>query len=184
MTKLLILCAVILVIAVSILIYVVPGLPRIIAVAEMTETTDATTAKREIRGILEKYYEIARSNDHEALKKFSEEISASEYQYSSEIGVMDKTATFRFFDSLEVEFLSAEFDDLTIQIHGNTAIAKYRDVSQISSNGNFVKIPMRFTNVWLKRDGKWRIVAEHSSEITAPRELLPNPPLADNFAEN
>lgn len=169
MTKFLILCAVILVIAVSILIYVKPELLRNITVAEMTETTNAATAEHEIRGILERYYEIARSNDHEALKKFSGEISAPEYQYSSELGVMNKEATFRFFDSLKVEFLSAEYNDLTIQVHGNTVIAKYRDVSQINSNGNFVKTPMRFTNVWVKRDGKWRIVAEHSSDLASPR---------------
>jgi ketosteroid isomerase-like protein len=183
MTKLLVLCTVILVISVGVLTYFRPGQLRIVSVAEMTETTDSATAQREIHGILEEYYELARRNDHEALKKFSEEISAPEYQYSSEIGVMDKAATLRFFDSLEVEFLSAEFEDLTVQIHGNVAIAIYRDVSQISSNGDFMKTPMRFTNVWVKRDGKWRIVAEHSSEIAPPRELLPKHPLADNFAE-
>jgi len=183
MTKLLVLCTVILVISVGVLTYFKPGQLRIVTIAEMTETTDAATAEREIHGILEEYYELARRNDHEALKKFSEEISAPEYQYSSEIGVMDKAATLRFFDSLEIEFLSAEFEDLTVQVHGNVAIAIYRDVSQISSNGDFMKTPMRFTNVWVKRDGKWRIVAEHSSEIAPPRELLPKHPLADNFAE-
>ena len=183
MTKLLILCTVILVIFVGVLSYLKPGQWRIVTIAEMTETTDSVTAEREIRAILEKYYEIARSNDHEALKQFSEEISAPEYQYSSEIGVMDKAATFRFFDSLDIEFLSAEFDDLTVQVHGNTAIAIYRDVSQISSNGDFVKTPMRFTNVWVRRIGKWLIVAEHSSHLAAPRELVPKHPHADNFAE-
>ena len=33
--------------------------------------------------------------------------------------------------------------------------------------------PLRFTNVWIKRDGKWLIVAEHSSRETASRELIP-----------
>ena len=71
MTKLLILCTVILVIFVGVLSYLKPGQWRIVTVAEMTETTDSVTAEREIRAILEKYYEIGRSNDHEALKSLA-----------------------------------------------------------------------------------------------------------------
>ncbi len=94
---------------------------------------------------------------------------------------MDKTAAFRLFDSMKIEFASADFDDLTVQIHGVTAIAKYRDFSKVRANGDLIRTPMRFTNVWVKRGGKWQIVAEHSNSVQPPK-LLPRHPHADKMA--
>ena len=188
MKKFLILCLAILTITVGVLAYVKSGQTKIITLAAVTteavtetKTETTTAAENEIRAILERYYEIARTNDREALKNFSREISAPEYVYSSELGTMDKTAAFRLFDSMKIEFASADFDDLTVQLHGDTAIAKYRDFSKVRANGDFMRTPMRFTNVWVKRGGKWQIVAEHSSVVQPPK-LLPRHPLADNLA--
>ena len=141
----------------------------------------ANSPENEIREILENYYRLAGMNDREALKNFSRRISAPEYKFSSELGKLDKKAVFLRFDSMNIEFISAEFDDLSIQVHGDTAIAKYLDNSVVRVNGDLTRTPMRFTNVWLKRDGRWQIVAEHSSLIT-PSKLLPPQPLPDNVA--
>lgn len=140
------------------------------------------TPENEIRAILENYYRIAGTNDREALKNFSREISAPEYKFSSELGKMDKTAVFLRFEAMNIEFISAEFDDLSVQVHGDMAIAKYRDNSVVRINGDLTRTPMRFTNVWMQRDGRWQIVAEHSSLLT-PTKLLPPQRLADNVAE-
>lgn len=138
-------------------------------------------AEREIRAVLEKYYELARSNDRAALKKFSDRITAPEYRYSSETGVMDKATAMRYFERRDLEFVHADFDQLSVQVHGGAAIAKYRDISAVKTNGIARSKPSRFTNVWIKKDGAWRIVAEHSS-VAAPIELLPRSRFADNLA--
>lgn len=148
--------------------------------AETTETANAD--ETEIQRILEKYYEIARTGDRAALKDFSQKISAPEYLYSSELGVMDKQAAMRHFDALDLKFVAPAFENLTIQVHGaDAAIAKYRDVSTVKINGVLMSKPTQFTNVWVKQDGAWKIAAEHSSR-TAPSELLPRNRFADNLA--
>lgn len=150
--------------------------------AQTAATTEAKSAETEIRRILERYYEIARSGDREALKNYSREICAPEYQYSSELGVMDKAAALRYLDALEVKFVSAGFENLSVQIHGHdTAIAKYLDTSSVETNGVVMRKPMRFTNVWVKQNGGWKIVAEHSS-LAAPPDLLPRNRSADTLA--
>ncbi len=190
MKKILGLCGVLLLITVGVLAYVKPGQTKLLTVTAMnTQKTDVAakqsataTAESEIRGLLERYYEIARAGDREALKRFSCEISAPEYRYSSELGVMDKAAAIRHFDALDLKFIHAGIDGLTVQIHGeDTAIAKYLDISTVKANGVVTKKPMQFTNVWVKQNGAWKIVAEHSS-FAAPRELLPRNRFADNLA--
>ncbi len=192
MKKILGLCGVLLLITVGVLAYVKPGQTKLLTVTAINTPTTATdtaakqsstaTAESEIRGLLERYYEIARTGDREALKRFSREISAPEYKYSSELGVMDKAAAIRHFDALDLKFIHAGFNGLTVQVHGDdTAIAKYLDISTVKANGIVTKRPMRFTNFWVKQNGAWKIAAEHSS-FAAPPELLPRRPLADKMA--
>ncbi len=181
-TKFLIICAVILTISLSILAQFKP-IQMKIGTTATKEMTESATTKKEIRQILERYYEIARTNDRANLKEFSREISAPGYLYSSELGVMDKADTIKYFDSLDMKFVSAGFEELTIETHGTeSAVAKYRDVSTIKMNGIIKKTPQQFTNFWVKQDGEWKIAAEHSNVI-APRELLPRNRLADDLAQ-
>ncbi len=56
-------------------------------------------------------------------------------------------------------------DDYRIKIYGNTAIMTHR--STVSGVRN---IQFRSTHVWMKRHGKWRIVAHHGSQIAPPEE--------------
>lgn len=72
----------------------------------------------QIREIIEQYYKIAGGGDRSALKRFSEEISSPDYKYSSELGVMDKEAAIGYFDTLELKFVTAEFENLTVRAYG------------------------------------------------------------------
>lgn len=188
MRKYLVLCTAIFLALMGVLFYVEFGLAssereRRGETPTAIKTDDAARAEAEIRRILERYYEIAEADDRDALKRFSQEISAPEYLYSSELGVMDKQAATRHFDTLDTRFERAAFADLTVQVHGDgtAAVAKYLDISTVKTNGVTLKKPVQFTNVWIKRDGAWKIVAEHSS-VAAPRELLPRNRFADNLA--
>ena len=189
MKKFLGLCGALLIITVGVLAYLDVGQRSATTLAPTTATaappgavtSEAAAVEREIRGLLEKYYETARTNDRAALTIYSREITAPEYTYSSESGVTDKEATLRLLDSLNVEYVTTAFKDLTVQVYGDAAIAKYLDISTVKANGIVTKKPMQFTNVWVKQNGAWKIVAEHSS-YAAPRELLPRNRFADNPA--
>lgn len=52
-------------------------------------------------------------------------------------------------------------DDYKISIHGDIAIMTHRSIVQGVRN-----IQFRSTHVWMKRDGKWLIIAHHGSQIS------------------
>jgi ketosteroid isomerase-like protein len=57
----------------------------------------------------------------------------------------------------------SDFSDLKIRVHGETAVAigAYHERGQ--SGGKPYDYHDRFTDVWMKIDGKWKIVASHYS---------------------
>lgn len=55
----------------------------------------------------------------------------------------------------------------SIMVHGNTVIVMGREtaVPKGSSPDAGKTINRRYTNIWMKREGKWRLVARHASVI-------------------
>ena len=195
MNKALVLCVLVFLLLMGILFYAEFGVAtpsasaspqqdKQAAASPPSEATETASAETEIRRILERYYEIAGTGDRAALENFSREISAPDYLYSSELGVMDKQATLRHLDQIDMKFVNPAFEDLTIRVHGaDAAVAKYLDTSIVKTNGVLITKPTRFTNVWVRQpDGAWKIAAEHSS-LASPRELLPRSRFADNLAQ-
>ena len=56
-------------------------------------------------------------------------------------------------------------DDYKVTVYGNTAIMTHRGTVQGVRN-----IQFRSTHIWMKRGGKWQIVAHHGSRIAPPDE--------------
>ena len=56
-------------------------------------------------------------------------------------------------------------DDYKVTIYGNTAIMTHRGTVEGVRN-----IQFRSTHIWMKRGGKWLIVAHHGSQISPPIE--------------
>jgi ketosteroid isomerase-like protein len=57
-----------------------------------------------------------------------------------------------------------------IKVHGNTVIVMGKEI--VVPKGNSPQagktINRRYTNVWMKRDGQWRLIARHASVICNP----------------
>ena len=66
--------------------------------------------------------------------------------------------------------LSATNEDLKVVAHGDTAIANYRFVVTIKSPNRDQQRRYRTTNVWMKRDGRWQIVAAHTAFVLEPKQ--------------
>ncbi len=56
-------------------------------------------------------------------------------------------------------------DDYKVTIYGNTAIMTHRATVEGVRN-----IQFRSTHIWMKRNGKWLIVAHHGSRISPPED--------------
>lgn len=61
--------------------------------------------------------------------------------------------------------MSAENEDMKVVRHGDTAIANYRFVVKVSRPTMDVSRRYRATNVWMKQDGRWQIIAAHMSFV-------------------
>ena len=55
-------------------------------------------------------------------------------------------------------------DDFNVRVFGNTAIMTHRGT--VTGKNPLV---YRSTHVWMKRGGKWQIVAHHSSTVIPPK---------------
>jgi hypothetical protein len=64
-----------------------------------------------------------------------------------------------------LKFLSVETDDYQFRIYGDTVIMSGRAKSTVEYHGVVNKKPRRFTSVFIKMDGQWRLVAHQATLI-------------------
>jgi ketosteroid isomerase-like protein len=55
--------------------------------------------------------------------------------------------------------VSYKLEDMRVRICGNAAVVTGRNVLQASLKGKDTSGPYRFTDVFVKRDGRWQCVA-------------------------
>ncbi len=56
-------------------------------------------------------------------------------------------------------------DDLKVRAFGDTAVTSYRMAAEASFEGTEIKRQLCITNVWMKRNGHWQIVARHTASL-------------------
>jgi len=60
---------------------------------------------------------------------------------------------------------SLDNEDIKVVTHGDTAVSSYRFVVRIQGDGLDIHHRYRTTNVWLKREGQWQIIAGHMASL-------------------
>ena len=60
---------------------------------------------------------------------------------------------------------SGSVDDLNIRVFGGTAVVTGRSVLAGSYQGKRASVTQRFTDVFVKRDGRWQAVASQGTQI-------------------
>jgi ketosteroid isomerase-like protein len=125
-----------------------------------------------------------------------EEIKNNLLQIEREIGRANLDCDYKYFDRVEADdfiFTDAaggvtdkkqdmagekdchktdgtyDVDDATVRLYGNTAVVTGR-VTTVHKNkeDKFVTHRSRFTDVFVRRDNRWQLVAGHSSRIPEP----------------
>jgi ketosteroid isomerase-like protein len=56
-------------------------------------------------------------------------------------------------------------DDVGVTIVGNTAIVRGRTAATGVADGKAISARLRFTDVFVKRDGRWQAIASHASPL-------------------
>ena len=69
------------------------------------------------------------------------------------------------FTSHDLKFQSITTDDVRIRVYGNTVVETGRSTMVGQDKGKVVPRDNRFTRVWVRRLGQWRLVANHYSTL-------------------
>jgi ketosteroid isomerase-like protein len=56
-------------------------------------------------------------------------------------------------------------DDLKVRAFGDTAVSSYRMAAEATFEGKEIKRQLCVTNVWMKRNDEWQIVARHTASL-------------------
>jgi ketosteroid isomerase-like protein len=67
------------------------------------------------------------------------------------------------FTSGDLRFQSITTDDVRVRVYGNAAVETGRSTMDGQDKGKAVPHDTRFTRVWVKEHGRWRLVANHYS---------------------
>lgn len=101
-------------------------------------------------------------NDAAALDR----IYADDYALTNESGVVTgKAERLAQIRSGELKFESVSFDDVKIQIYGNTAVARYRGTTKAKFKGEDISSSLRVTLTFVKIKGRWQLVAAQTTTI-------------------
>ena len=148
----------------------------VIAALALTATSIALgqkqSASRDHRSSVE---QVIRQLDNERIQaQISADAVALDRIYADDfIGVgpsgtvRTKTQVISDFTSGDLKFQSITTDEVQVRVYENTAVETGLSTMVGQDKGKAVPRDTRFTRVWVKQQGSWRLVANHySSRIT------------------
>ena len=80
--------------------------------------------------------------------------------------VRTKTQVITDFTSGDLKFQSITTDEVQVRVYENTAVETGLSTMVGQDKGKAVPRDTRFTRVWVKQQGRWRLVANHYSPRT------------------
>ena len=78
--------------------------------------------------------------------------------------VIPKTEALRICRDERPAFKDLRYDDLSIRLFGDSAIVTGKTTA-ITAGSNSISIVLRFTDVFVRRDGRWQVVASHATRL-------------------
>jgi uncharacterized protein (TIGR02246 family) len=83
--------------------------------------------------------------------------------------VRSKAQVISDFTSGKLQFQSITTDEVRVRVYDNAAVETGLSTMVGQDKGKAVPRDTRFTRVWVKQEGRWRLVANHYSSRIAPQ---------------
>ena len=138
--------------------------------AQKSKTADSKQSKIEAE-LMQIERDIGEANIKRD-KAFFERIEADEFIFTdSGGGITLKAEDVASLDKPAGEFKLVSYivDEMKVSVYGNTAVVTGRTTTISRGKDREVTSKSRFTDVFVKRGGRWQIVAGHSSRIREPQ---------------
>ena len=120
--------------------------------------------EKEITRLEERLTETESRLDVEALDR----VYADDIMVTAPIGIcVDKPAVMDEVRRAAAQAVVGRYDkdDLKVRAYGDTAVSSYRMTAWATVEGQEIKRSLCITNVWLKRNSHWQIVARHTASL-------------------
>jgi ketosteroid isomerase-like protein len=96
--------------------------------------------------------------------------TADEYlQIDFDGNVRDKAAAMQRIKSSAFQLQSNSLDDMVVRIFGNTAVVTARSTPKGTLNGKDFGQRLRYSRVYVKRDGRWRVVMFQMTHVAGDK---------------
>ena len=121
-------------------------------------------AEKEIRTLEEVLTQTEMRVDVDALDR----IYADDIMVTAPIGIcVDKPAVMNEVRTAAQKAIVGRYDkdDLRVRAFGDTAVSSYRMTAYATVEAVEIKRRLCITNVWMKRNGDWQIVARHTASL-------------------
>jgi ketosteroid isomerase-like protein len=95
-------------------------------------------------------------------------VYADDIMVTAPIGIcVNKDAVMSEVNAAAAKAVVGRYDksDLKVRAFGDTAVTSYRMMAEALFEGTEIKRQLCITNVWMKRDDGWQIVARHTASL-------------------
>jgi len=101
--------------------------------------------------------------------EFIEGILADEFMATYDDGSRgDKARELELVTEFDQQVQSAIPDEFTVRVFGNTAVVWFTLRLVGLRQGQQAEVTLRYTDVWVLRDGMWQCVSTQSTRVTSP----------------
>ena len=101
--------------------------------------------------------------------EFIEGILADEFMATYDDGTRgDKARELELATEFDQQVQSAIPDEFTVRVFGDTAVVWFTLRLVGLRQGQTAEVTLRYTDVWVLRDGMWRCVSTQSTKVSAP----------------
>ncbi len=98
-----------------------------------------------------------------------DKILADDLTYTHSSGQVDTKAQFiASLKSGQLRYESVTTDEVKVRVDGDAAVVTGRGMMKVKAGDRELNMPIRFTDVYVKRRGRWQMVAWQSTRIAQP----------------
>ena len=126
---------------------------------------DSTSDEKEILRLEEERREAILHNDAAAMDRvLGEEFIVTDIEGR----IHDRADELSLYKDKRRQTQSWEPSDVKVRVYGDAAVVTERVAVKDVLDGKPRDVQFRLTHVWVKRDGRWRVVARHGTRIAKP----------------
>ena len=127
------------------------------------QTSRAQSDQEILIGLERRWNESVYSKDIE----FIDSILTDDFRATYENGETgDRTKELQLVAEFNQQVESATQDDFMVRVYQETAVVSFTLHLVGIKQGQRAELDLRYTDVWVMRDGRWRCVSAHSTRVT------------------